>query len=148
MELDPENPIVKLCSRGIETEMGGEMAEAKALYEQAWADRSNDLESCIAAHYLARVQETPEENLAWNSRALEHGEMLPVDEVREFLPSLHLNVGKSLENLGDRAAARLQYELAALNAAVLPDDGYGKMIRHGIEKALKRSAEPDPLPEP
>lgn len=148
MELDPENPVVKLCAEGIETELGGEPLLAKDLYEKAWTDRSNDLEACIAAHYLARVQPTPEENLAWNERALTHGQLLPFEDVQEFLPSLHLNVGKSLENLGRADEARRHYELAAEHARVLPDDGYGKMIRHGIEKALKRSAGSDQPQEP
>ncbi len=54
--MDPNNPIVLLCARGIQAEQEGRMTDAHSSYEEAWGARSNDFEGCIAAHYLARTQ--------------------------------------------------------------------------------------------
>jgi hypothetical protein len=43
--------------------------------------------------------------------------------------------------LGDASAANKHYRLAASFTQYLPEDGYGKMIRSGIDKALKRIQE-------
>ena len=51
MEIDPNNPVVKLCTEGIAAEMAGRVAEAAALYHQAWEARSDDYDACIVADY-------------------------------------------------------------------------------------------------
>ena len=56
MQLNPENPVVLCCMRGMEAEQRGEPERARELFEQAWNERTSDFEGCIAAHYLARQQ--------------------------------------------------------------------------------------------
>ncbi|RGC68468.1 hypothetical protein C5N14_13190 [Micromonospora sp. MW-13] len=34
--------------------------------------RTDDYDACVAAHYLARQQDDPEEILRWNQEALRH----------------------------------------------------------------------------
>jgi hypothetical protein len=63
MTIDPENPVVRLCAEGIQAESAGERLRAAELYLKAWNERTNSLEACIAAHYVARVQSTAEEVL-------------------------------------------------------------------------------------
>jgi hypothetical protein len=49
MEIDPNNPVVKLCAEGIAEEIAGRAGEAAKLYEQACEIRSDDYEACIGA---------------------------------------------------------------------------------------------------
>jgi hypothetical protein len=61
--------------------------------------------------------------------------------VRDFYPSLYLNMGKSHEDLGNRDTARHFYELAATPVDCLPHGKYGKVVHDAIEKALHRLRE-------
>src|ERR1700747_1626744 len=66
MEIDPNNPVVRLCAGGGAAEMKGRVDEATRLYREAWEAweaRQDDYEACIVSHYLARVQRTPNEVL-------------------------------------------------------------------------------------
>lgn len=139
MEIDPNNPVVKLCAEGIAAEMAGRVAKAAALYQQAWEARSDDYDACIVAHYMARVQSSAAEVLRWNQSALDHaGTVADPERVKAFYPSLHLNLGKSYEDMGDAAESRKYYELAERGAATLPDGRLTEMVRHGAADGLLR----------
>jgi hypothetical protein len=138
--LDPENPVNALCILGMEAEGRGDPGSARTLFTQAWELRSDHVEAAVAAHYLARHQDTAAEKLAWNRKALNEALAGDHKTVSGFLPSLHLNLGRSHEDTGDRDAAREQYLLAERACSVLGDDGYGRMIRAGIAAALERIA--------
>ncbi len=145
--MDPNNPIVKLCSEGIAAEGQGRHAEAAALYCQAWANHQDDYEACIAAHYLARQQETLLESLAWNQRALDHALAVNSqefsqginEEIKGFLPSLYLNLGWSHEVLEDVQRVRRCYQEGAAHLAALPDGPYTDVVRDGITRGLERT---------
>ncbi len=111
--VDLENPVIKLCIKGTQAEFQGRPAEASVLYEQAWNIAQNDLDRCIAAHYVARFQETPEERLQWNQEALDRANAVDQQQVKAFYPSLYLNMGQSFEQLGNQAEAQRYYDLAA-----------------------------------
>ncbi len=83
--IDPDNPVVRLCAEGIAAEGQGQHVEAAALYTKAWAIHTDDYEACIAAHYLAREQETLQESLAWNQRAIDHALAVPEEQDRGVL---------------------------------------------------------------
>ena len=68
--MDADNAVVKLCAAGMEAEGEGRFDEAKALFWQAWGISQDDFEACIAAHYVARHQDRPEDTLRWNQEAL------------------------------------------------------------------------------
>lgn len=136
--MDPNNPVVKLCAQGIEAEMKGHRDEARSLFLQAWELRQDDGDACIAAHYVARHQQTPVETLRWNELALTHAMSAPADAVRPFYPSLYLNLGKSYEDLGDSSRARGLYEQGEQCIKDLPDSGYGDIVRQGLHNALQR----------
>jgi tetratricopeptide (TPR) repeat protein len=138
MEIDSNNPVVKLCAEGIAAERAGRVAEAAALYQQAWQAQTNDYEACIVAHYVAHVQSTPQESLHWNQEALRHADAADRDKVQAFYPSLYLNVGKAHEDLGSAAEAKRSYELAADRAANLPAGKLTDMVRRGVAEGLKR----------
>ena len=135
--MDPDNPVVKRCGEGMAVE-GSDPAEAKRLFLEAWDLATSDYEACVAAHYVARHQDTPEDTLHWNQVALERGRASTDPEVAAFMPSLHLNLGKSLEDGGQLAPARLQYEQARATVASLPEGGYRLFVEGGIERAFER----------
>jgi hypothetical protein len=136
--MDPENPIVKLCVQGMEAEMRGRHNEASLLFIQAWEQSTTDYEACVAAHYVARHQQTPEDALRWNQESLTRANAVNDESVHGFYPSLYLNMGKAHEDLGDREQARRYYELASTNVSHLPEGKYGDMVLDGIRRGLIR----------
>ena len=136
--MDPNNPVVKLCAKGIEVEMQGRRDEARSLFLQAWELRQDDVDACVAAHYIARHQESPAETLRWNELALTHAIRASADSIRSFFPSLYLNLGKSYEDLGNSSRARELYEQGEQCVDDLPGGGYGEVVRRGLRDALER----------
>jgi hypothetical protein len=67
--MDLSNPVLKLCQEGMQAEAEGRLLDARALFEQAWAARTDDYDACVAAHYLARRQDDPAEVLRWNCQS-------------------------------------------------------------------------------
>jgi tetratricopeptide (TPR) repeat protein len=138
MMLDPTNKTVKLCVEGIEQEMSGNVQRASALYQDAWNVGENDLEWCIAAHYMARVQNDPQLALSWNKKALQHADKTGEDNIRSFYPSLYLNVGKSYEDIGEYEQAGIYYNRGLALFDALPDNILGNMTREGIKRGIER----------
>lgn len=136
--MDPDNPIVKLCAEGMKAEMEGRADEARLLFMQAWQQRKDDYEACLAAHYVARHQKTPEEILRWNQESLDRANAVNDARVHGFYPSLYLNMGKANEDLGNREQAKVYYELAAAKLNYLPEGRYGDIVRDGIKRGLQR----------
>jgi hypothetical protein len=116
--VDLNSPVVQLCIAGTQAEYAGNREDAIRLYGQAWEAARDDYEACIAAHYVARFQANPEETLRWNREALDRAGAVEFERVKDFYPSLYLNMGHSYELLGDQAEARRYYDLAAGLGAV------------------------------
>lgn len=138
MLFNPDNPVVQLCAKGIETEGTADFEAARALYLQAWSEATNDIEWFTAAHYLARNRTNLHEQLKWNELSLQHALKVDTPEIKSTYASLYLNLGKSYEDLGDMQMAADCYMQAAQNITYLGSDGYGKMIGGGIAAALER----------
>ena len=138
MEIDPSNPVVALCARGMEAEGRRRVDEARELFEEAWRMRRDDYDASIAAHYLARVQEQPEDVLAWNQRALDHARAAPPEKVATFFPSLYLNLCWSHEVLGDLDAAKQALAEGERSSISLPDTPYSAMVLDGLARARQR----------
>lgn len=120
--MDTSNLIIQLCIRGTQAEFEQRLADAKSFYQQAWEAHTDDYEACIAAHYMARFQDSPEETLHWNRLALEHAEAVNDERVKDFYPSLYLNMGHSHELLGNSVEAQHYYNLAAQLGVVHQSD--------------------------
>lgn len=116
--MDPTNPVIKLCLEGTRAEFEKRIDDARGLFEQAWKKSTNDYEACVAAHYVARYQARAEDALYWNQEALRRADAVGDDRVKEFYPSLYLNLGRSYEMLGDQSKAQKYYALAAELGAV------------------------------
>ena len=91
--MDINNPVIKLCIEGTQAEFEGRLESARDLYWQAWNAAKNDYDACIAAHYVARFQKTPEDIFRWNQEAL--------------------NMCRAYEVLGKLTEATRFYDLAA-----------------------------------
>ncbi len=137
--MDPNNPVVKLCAAGMKAESEGKADEARAFFLQAWDARANSFDGCLAAHYVARHQTTPEDGLHWNQQALDLADQVSGEVVRGFYASLYLNLGFSHETLGTRTEARRYYDLAAAHLVDVPEGPYGDIVRGGIKAALSRT---------
>jgi hypothetical protein len=116
--MDLNNPVVKLCVEGSQAEFEGKPELASALYGQAWLAAQDDFEACIAAHYVARFQKTPADTFHWNQEALAHADKSQDECVKDFYPSLYLNMGRSYELLGNASEAKRFYDLASGLGAV------------------------------
>jgi len=134
IQFDPNNKIVQLCAKGMES--NGE--EATSLFMQAWNEAENDTERFAAAHYVARVQDNVADKLNWDIIALEIAQRIDTDEVKGAFPSLYLNIAKCHEDLGELQLAKAHYENALIYTEYLLDDGYGDLIRRGILSGLER----------
>ena len=86
----------------------------------------------------ARHQKNPMDRLVWNQRSLDHASAVHDDRVREFYPSLYLNMGKAHEDLGNRAAAKRFYGMAAKVLSLLSEGRYDNVVRDAVERALRR----------
>ena len=138
MQFDPNNNVVKLCVQGMDKEGEGKLNEAAKLFLQAWNDATNDLDKFTAAHYVARHQKTVADKLQWDETALNLALKINDEEIKGGYPSLYLNIAKCYEDLKDFANARKNYQLALSFSNLLPDDGYGKMIKSGITDGIDR----------
>lgn len=138
MLFDPDNHIIKLCAQGMDMEGAGKPEEARKFFEQAWNESTDDFEKFTSAHYVARQQASVSDKLKWDQTALYHAMQIDDPQLKGAYPSLYLNIAKCFEDLGDMENAKNHYELASSFTHHLPDDGYGHMIRGGIQNGLDR----------
>jgi len=144
--MDPENPIVALCTDGMRAEVAGRPEDAHALFTKAWETARDDYEACVAAHYLARHQDTAEDRRFWNAECLARADQVGDDRVAAFYPSLHLNLARAHADLGDTERARHHYEQAAAHLDTLPPGPYTDWARYAIVDGL-RAPGADPVRE-
>ena len=111
--MDLTNPVIQLCMDGTRAEFEHRIEDARVLYQQAWDARTDDYEACIAAHYVARFQDSAEESLRWDQLALEHADAVKDERVKDFYPSLYLSLGRSYESVENPSEAQRYYDLAA-----------------------------------
>jgi hypothetical protein len=143
--MDPHNPTVQLCLKGMQAEGRGDPEGAREAFERAWLVATDDVDACVAAHYLARQQPTAEEALHWNLESLARALAVGDDRVRDFFPSLHINLGHSYGRLRRPAEAYRHYLLAAeqiATASESPDHGarFDQWIREGVVRGLRTHA--------
>jgi hypothetical protein len=134
--LDADNEVVRLCVAGVEAEQRGDGELATERYTAAWEASSNDLEACVAAHYLARVQAAADARLRWNELALERA--VAAGSPDAFMASLELNVGAAHEAIGNLELAALHYDAASQALDRLQDDALATSLRGPVRRAVER----------
>ncbi|GAA5003512.1 hypothetical protein [Streptomyces hyderabadensis] len=131
----------------------GDREEARHRFLGLWAEigeHGDPLHRCTLAHYLADTQDDPEEELAWDLRALSAAEELTGEghasadphagtlAARALYPSLHLNLAADYDRLGHREAARLHLRHARTAARSLAPGRYGEGVRASIDRLALR----------
>ncbi|MEU7280099.1 hypothetical protein AB0A69_15120 [Streptomyces sp. NPDC045431] len=141
---------------------GGDREEARnrlaALWEQIGAD-GDPLQRCTLAHCLADAQDDPDDELAWDLRALSAAEGEVTIEggaeirggadaepaarpaaaaLRALYPSLHLNLAADYLKLHRPDAARAHLDRARAASEALDAGGYGSGVRAAIERLDRR----------
>ncbi|MGH3916275.1 MAG: tetratricopeptide repeat protein [Pseudonocardiaceae bacterium] len=148
--IEQDTTMIRI-GQGIGLSQRGDRDAARRLFEEIWNDiggESGDpLHRCALAHAMADVQDDLHHELTWDLRALDAADLVTderatqagvTNPVRGFFPSLHLNLGECYRKLGelDRAREHLQRGRAAVHA--LEDDGYGRMIKKGLDSLAER----------
>ena len=136
MSMDVTNRVIALCAAGMDVE--GTPDEARRLFEQAWALRSDDYEASIAAHFLARHQPTPDDTLRWNSLAVQHALAVPDERANDLMASLYLNLADSYAAVGRREEAIDTAHKALESLTLLPQTGYRDFVAMGIQRLRDR----------
>jgi hypothetical protein len=115
---------------------------------QATTD-ADHAQRCVIAHYLADLQSSLDEEVGWDEAALsEHaqvsdGDLAPVGITSTdcMAPSLHLNLGDGYLRQGRLDAAEAQLEAGMSARGALAADGYGDLIRSGLDRLEERLRE-------
>ncbi|GAB92388.1 hypothetical protein [Gordonia rhizosphera] len=133
--------------------LGGERERGREELLACWsaAGDSDAGQRCVIAHYLADLQSELDDEVMWDERALDAysrvrgPELAPVgiDDARGMAPSLHLNLGDGYLRQGKTGSAREHAAAGLAMADALPDDGYGKLIRDGLDRLSTRIAQTD-----
>ncbi len=143
-----ESPAYATIYEGIALREQGRSPEAKALMDALVAEvecGDDAFAKVFLAHSLADVQETPEDELAWDLRALAFMDELTDQRAIErgnphgknaLLPSLHLNLAVDFRRLGDDANARKHFDLGQAHLDALSGDAYGDSIRTAFAEGI------------
>ena len=141
MQFDSNNKVIQLCAKGMEMENNQKSEEAQRLFLQAWNDATTDFEKFTAAHYVARHQKSIQDKLKWDEIALAFALKINDSDMMANYPSLYLNIAKCYEDLKDLESAQKNYQVALSYADLLPDNGYGQIIKSGINNGIQRLLE-------
>ena len=147
---EPDATMTQI-GRGVELSQRGEREAARhifaAVWEQIGGEDGDPLHRCGLAHAMADVQDDVHEELVWDLRALDAAELTSDERasragvttpVAGFYPSLHLNLGECYRKLGELDLAREHLERGQAAVGALADDGYGQMVRGGLERLAER----------
>jgi len=135
-------------TRAVGIAAAGRSDSARRALQTCWdqAGPYEHAQRCIIAHYLADQQDELDAEIAWDETALaEHAHVTDADlapvgvpSAAGFAPSLHLNLGDDYLRARISHAARTHLEAARATEHLLPDVGYGAMIRAGINRLAQR----------
>jgi hypothetical protein len=134
MNFDPNSPVVQLCMQGMEREGKAEPEEARRLFLQAWSEAATDYERFIAAHFVARLQANVADRLQWLQSALQFALKVDDESVAAAFPVLYSSIAECREELGDRAKAKTNHELAISSRHAPSDRG---PFYHGTKADLR-----------
>jgi Tetratricopeptide repeat len=129
----------------------GEREAARLAFAEIWEEIGGEdgdpLHRCTLAHAMADMQDDVREELVWDQRAMVAADLLTDERVAEagvtlpvagLYPSLHLNLCECYRKLGDLDRAREHLEQARATIGALGDDGYGQLIKNGLERMTEQ----------
>jgi hypothetical protein len=118
----------------MDVEGKGRPEEASRLFLQAWNESTDDFEKFIAAHFVARHQQTIVDKLQWFEKSLQFALKTKTDTVQSAFHSLYSNIAKCYEDLSDPDNAKKNYALAKSFAGKPSDKG---PFYHGTKADLR-----------
>ena len=131
--------------------LGGDQERGRDALLACWqaTAKHDHAQRCVLAHYLADQQSSLDEEVTWDEAALsEHAYVVDEDlapvgikSAAALAPSLHLNLGDGYLRQGRVGAATAQLAAGMHAGNALPVDGYGALIRSGLERLQKRVEE-------
>ncbi len=132
----------------VTTTMGGDAEGGRAALTRCWEATGPDDHAarCVLAHYLADVVPDLADEITWDERALAEFasvgrsdlSAVGIADTRLLAPSLHLNLGDGYLRAGRPDDARRALAEGYAAVGLLPDDGYGEMIRRGLDGLAAR----------
>jgi hypothetical protein len=144
-------PTLVRIGEAVQLSHQGERETARLLFAEIWdeigGEQGDPLHRCTLAHAMADVQDDVREELRWDQRALAAADLLTDARVAQagvplpvagLYPSLHLNLSECHRKLGDLDRAREHLRHAQATIGALGDDGYGQMIRNGLERMAEQ----------
>ncbi|CAL9282596.1 hypothetical protein SUDANB25_00628 [Streptomyces sp. SudanB25_2051] len=145
-----DDPVMTGIGQAMMLLHGGDREEARNRFQALWERIGPDgdpLHRCTLAHSMADAQDDPDDELAWDLRALTAAGTLDDDRparhgtaaaLRALYPSLHLNLAADYLKLRRPHAAREHLDRARAASAALGDDGYGAGVRAAIDRLDRR----------
>ncbi|GGK61129.1 hypothetical protein GCM10011509_06800 [Ornithinimicrobium pekingense] len=128
--------------------LGGDREAGREALVIAWEGtrESDHAQRCVIAHYLADLQASLEDEVLWDEVALaEHAHVADADltpvgvsAAASLGPSLHLNLGDGYVRQGPLREAEGELDKGLQTQHVLPADGYGDMVRGGLDRLRSR----------
>ncbi len=144
-------PTIVRIGQAVQLSHQGEWDAARRLFAEIWdeigSEQGDPLHRCTLAHAMADVQDDVREELVWDQRALAAADQLTDARMTQagvslpvagLYPSLHLNLSECYRKLGDLDRAREHLQHAQATIGALGDDGYGQMIRDGLERVAEQ----------
>ncbi len=148
-----EDEVMERIGRALSLAYTDSRPAATEQLERIWAELEFDgtpLHRCVVAHHRADLCDDAGDELTWDLRALAAADELAgqggaggVVRVEQLYPSLHLNLADVYRRRGDPDRARHHLVRAEASVASLEGDGYGRMVRRGIERLADRLAAGD-----
>ncbi len=132
-----------LLERGRCYNSAGDPARARPLFRQAFElaqDAGADFFAVDAAHMLGIAAATPEEQIAWDERALARAESATGRRTRQWLGPLYNNMGWSYHDAGDyeRALTLFRRSLHWRETEAAPrQEGPIRIARWSVARALR-----------
>ncbi len=143
--------VMARIGEGIALRERGERVAARDLFAQVWSEiggeNGDPFHRCALAHSMADVQDDVHEELVWDLGALAAADLLTNERaarggvagsVAGFYPSLHLNLGECYRKLGEVDRAREHLDRGRASVDALGNDGYGQMIKGGLDRLADR----------
>jgi hypothetical protein len=128
--------------------LGGDREGGRERLLRCWGTTTEDdhAQRCVLAHYLADLEPHLDDEVAWDERALAEYAHVGDDELTAagipsasgMAPSLHLNLGEGYRRQGRRDEARAELDAGLASAHHLGEDGYGAMVRAGLDRLRQR----------
>jgi hypothetical protein len=149
------DPVMAAIVAAVEQGRAGDRPGARQALETLWDETTDVLHRCTIAHFAADLQDSVADELRWDERALAEAGSVTEQriqqfdsswQVRQLLPSLHLNPADAHRRSADFTKAAHHLAAALTEIGTLPDNDYGTLIRTGAEKIdralTEKSTEP------